>query len=153
MNKILIPLICVLLLSSCCNCKQTTKEDKEAMKDNEQLTSQDSQLAHMSPYTRIFLKKMDEEKKFFPENAKFLPSDELIEQFNIIRIEGIYYVGGILQVKENIDGKSIEELGVKIGTKAGIVWTVKIPIGKVEDVLRLDDILYMQIDERIYKPD
>ena len=83
------------------------------------------------------------------EKKEFRPSIELIEEYNLLLIDNKYYVGGLLKVQDLINENELHMNGVKIGTKAGNIWTVRIPIWQLEKLKTIGEIEYIQIDEPI----
>ena len=65
------------------------------------------------------------------------PTPQLVSDFDLIIIEGRYNVGGMIKVNKDFDEKELVMMNAKIGTKAGIVLTVQIPIKKFEAFLQL----------------
>lgn len=67
--------------------------------------------------------------------------------------DGKILVGALIKVNDAPKAHSgITALGVNIGTKAGNVWTVKIPKEKLLQFSQLDGISYIQLDEPV-RPD
>lgn len=133
------------LFISCHGNRKTVKsksENSEYINDNTKKQNE----ARFSPHTKIFLSKLHKEKS---EKKEFKPSNELIEEYSLLLIDNKYYVGGLLKVQDSINENELLMNGVKIGTKAGNIWTVRIPIwqlGKLKTVIGIE---YIQIDEPV----
>ena len=132
-------ILCLSFIIGCCNCKNVDNEEKKNIKYSVKL----------SPRTQTFLMKLTEDKKNETDLSKYIPSEKLRSEFQIILIEGIYYINGMLKINSNIDSATIEKLGVLVGTKAGNIWTVKIPLSKFENLSNVSGIDYLQIDEKV----
>ena len=65
-------------------------------------------------------------------------------------IQGNYYLSAMVKVNSIVNEPDFKNLGVKIGTKAGNIWTVQIPETKLNDFILLNGIDYIQLDEPIY---
>lgn len=65
---------------------------------------------------------------------------------------GQSYVSALLKVNiaNTQDTEAdLERLGVRVGTKAGVVWTAQVPLNKVKLLTELSSISYVQLDEPI----
>lgn len=64
------------------------------------------------------------------------------------KIGGVEHVSGLIKV---YDGATVEQklddLGVKVGTRAGDIWTVNVPISQVKAFTQAKGISYIQLDE------
>ncbi len=62
--------------------------------------------------------------------------------------DGTEYVSALIKVSEAaIAQKGLTDIGAKIGTKAGKIWTVRVPVTAVLAFTKLDGISYIQMDE------
>ncbi|MGA2297330.1 MAG: hypothetical protein ABSG15_07275 [FCB group bacterium] len=132
--------LCLSIVTGCCNCRNSEKEVKK-----DRINS-----VKLSPGTQSFLMKLSDEKKNAPDITAYSPSEKLRNEFPIVLIKENYYVNGMLKTNSNIDTSTIDKLGVIVGTKAGNIWTVKIPLSKFEDLLNVSGIEYLQIDEKVH---
>jgi len=60
------------------------------------------------------------------------------------------YISALIKVNDKIDVQKLNKLGVIVGTKAGNVWTAKIPNDKFQDFISIEGIEYIQMDEPIH---
>ncbi|MFC2106828.1 S8/S53 family peptidase [Bacteroidota bacterium] len=105
--------------------------------------------ANVSLETKRFIKEV---KKF--EKSQQKPEKQLSkikEYYPLLKIDNKYYIGGIIKVEEDFNENELTDLNVMITTKAGKIWTVKIPIEEVKEVVKLDGIEFIQTDSRIKK--
>lgn len=132
MKYIFFSILFSIILSGCIESKKGSKTKDEVK---------------VSPQTKIFIQELNRELVTNHEN--FQPSEVLIENYNLQKTGSDYYIGCILSVEENFHEEEIFSLGVNIGTKAGHIWTVMIPILKLEELLLLPGIKNVQIDEDV----
>lgn len=67
--------------------------------------------------------------------------------------DGKLLVGALIKINDAVKAHSgLSGLGINIGTKAGNIWTVKVPKDKLQQFTQLDGISYIQLDEPV-KPD
>jgi hypothetical protein len=144
LKKILILLIIVSTVVSCtCNChkKPGQGEGKSGLTMSEN---------NLSPMTRKFLSELRNELKNRQTDKAYIPSDDFKKKYNLLKIDNEEYVGTLIQVSNDFKKEKLEEIGVKIGTEAGEVLTLKVPIIKFESILDVPGITYIQIDEPIH---
>ncbi len=65
------------------------------------------------------------------------------------KIKGETFVSTLIKVTPQINEKSITQLGAFIGTKAGNIWTVQVPISQLQKFIAITQIDYIQLDEPI----
>lgn len=93
----------------------------------------------LSPLTRLFLQKQH-------KTALQKHVEGYVYNYDA---QSNLYVSAIIKMKDNA-GNALEEmqqLGVRIGTKAGKVWTVQIPYNSVGSFCQIKGIDYIQLDE------
>jgi subtilisin family serine protease len=66
------------------------------------------------------------------------------------KIQNTYFISALIKVTSTINEAQFHSLNVKIGTKAGNIWTVQIPENKLNNFILLNGIDYIQLDEPIY---
>jgi len=94
-----------------------------------------AQNASLSPLTRIFLSRMERQPGVLPDNYCYR------------QVASQIMVAGMISVTAAADEAGMRTLGVQVGTKAGNIWTVMIPVRKVDQLARLKGIEYLQLDE------
>jgi minor extracellular serine protease Vpr len=62
-------------------------------------------------------------------------------------IDNKILVNAIVKVSPEINEKEFKELRVSIGTKAGNIWTIRIPTNRVKEVAKFSGILAMEMDQ------
>ena len=125
-------------------CKGTKSYQRTDIKESEQYDSYI--IEKYSPYSRTFLRNLDKE---ILSNESFIPSSNLINDYSLLLINDVYYLGGLLKIREGIDEEKLRDMGVKINTKVNEIWTVKIPILQLKKIGNIEEINYIQIDEQV----
>lgn len=62
---------------------------------------------------------------------------------------GITYVSNIVKVNSNVVLSEWNALGIQVGTKAGNIWTVQVPMGNMKAFTALSGLEYIQVDEPV----
>jgi len=145
MKTLVYIIVFTILFISCHGNRKTVKSKSENSEYINDITKKQKE-AKFSPYTKFFLSKLHKEKS---EEKEFKPSNELIEEYNLLLIDNKYYVGGLIKVQDSINENELLMNGVKIGTKVKGIWTAKIPILKLDELKSIKGINYIQIDHPI----
>ena len=89
--------------------------------------------------------------KISPQVVNFLHDQDnkvalesMVEKYGLNNLEGKYYLGGLAKMKEGTTKEILSSQGVIIGTQAGNIWTVSIPIDKVRDIAKMDELIYLE---------
>lgn len=94
---------------------------------------------NLSPLTKKFLKDFNASKK-----RDKAPEGYLYKKYS----DGIAYVSALIKVADaGLTQQKLNSLGAKIGTKAGNIWTVKVPYTQVNEFCEISGISYIQMDE------
>jgi|GEM_PF-3428840 len=126
-------LACFLLSSSAC------KNSKDSISKNKTEPSEElAFLTKASPELRSLILDLDK------TNSWDQPSEDLIAKYGISSTKGAHYIGGIAKTTEEASEEKMKEKGVIIGTKAGNIWTVSIPLNSLKAVLEMSDITYLE---------
>ncbi len=92
--------------------------------------------ARLSPSTRMLLRQLGDGPI----------SPQTIPQANVYRqIQGRTYLPGLVRVTRD-PGQSWDPLGVIVGTRAGNIWTVHIPIDRIREFVALSGMDYIELD-------
>jgi minor extracellular serine protease Vpr len=95
-----------------------------------------------STYTRLFLYNL--KKEGFIETHSV--SEKLKKEYYIRNINGGLYVGALITINDKINESTLKSSGVLIGTKAGNIWSVKIPINQLSNIGKINGLIYIEID-------
>lgn len=90
--------------------------------------------AKLSPSTQLFIKDL--------KNTKDIPASYVYRK----DAQGNVCVAGMIKISPDVDAAAIETLGVHIGTKAGNIWTVSVPLQKIESFTQIKGIDYIELD-------
>jgi minor extracellular serine protease Vpr len=96
-------------------------------------------LPKLSPLTQLFLQKQH-------KNASQDHVDGYVYNYGA---QNTLQVSAIIKMKDDAANalEEMQQLGVRIGTKAGKVWTVQVPYNKVTAFTQIKGIDYIQLDE------
>ena len=86
-------------------------------------------------------------KKYLKEIKNMKGEYRLIHNY-VYKISGNRtYISALIKVNNAVNDAQFNLLGVNIGTRAGNIWTIQIPIENVEPFIHLSGIDYIQLDE------
>lgn len=89
-----------------------------------------------------------QEQKLVPNDKSSISEKEKF-RYAIQDIEGDYFFGALLKVNQYADMEAFNKLGVAVNTQAGNIWSVKIPIDKLDEVAALASVEYIDISTPI----
>jgi subtilisin family serine protease len=101
-----------------------------------QLSAQSTIAPKLSPMTSLFLKDKKQLVNMLPQNYIY-KQDALGQKF----------LSAMIKVNSSINDVDIYTIGAKVGTKAGMVWTVSIPVSQLEQFLKISGLEYVALDE------
>jgi subtilisin family serine protease len=144
MKKLLLILLCVPLMTLSQPSfapDVNAKIDFNDLKSKLKLQKKENDKVGLSPFTRMFLndlKILNQSNKEITKSFKrkyYVSTNDLGD-----------FVGALVKVNKNIDEHLILNLGIDIGTRAGNIWTLRIPISKFDLLLEVKDVEYIEID-------
>lgn len=92
----------------------------------------------LSPLTKKYLKEL---------NAQQLPEGFIYKT----SASGELYVPAIIKVNSpKTAEQELKNINVLVGTKAGDIWTVRVPVNQVTEFVKISSISYIQIDEPVF---
>ncbi len=99
--------------------------------------------AGLSPLTRQYLAAVENAGKSRPDGYSYRTG-----------FDGKEYLSALVKVSAAHSGteEKLKSLGAWIGTKAGAIWTVDIPVDKFIKITQISGIAYIQLDEPIIAP-
>lgn len=100
-------------------------------------------LAKLSPVTKAYL--IDAAKS---EGNNHLPNGYVYKK----RVDGKICISAIIKINAGEATSvqtSLTKIDATVGTKAGNIWTVQVPVEKVNSLINISDINYIQIDEPV----
>ncbi|MGN6477489.1 MAG: S8/S53 family peptidase [Flavipsychrobacter sp.] len=100
------------------------------------VNAQENKPPKLSPITRQYLQKVKQSG-----DGGYVPG------YVYKTIGGRQYMSGMIKVRDASVETAMKKMGVKIGTKAGNIWTVQVPVSQVRNFTSLIGIDYIQLDE------
>ncbi len=144
-KNLIIAIILALAINSNLYCEFDVSKIINSKQFNKNENFKNPQPTKLSPMTCMLLNSI----KGFENKSEINLKSKLAKQFLLKKIDNVVYVGGLIKINDEFDNKALSDLGVKIGTKAGNILTVKIPIINLDQLGNMPGISYLQIDERI----
>lgn len=96
------------------------------------------QASNCSPFTALLLSDFKLKRS----------SEQMIERFNLQRIGDEILVAAFIKVNDEFDLSNLEGLNIQLNTQAGDLYTAKIPIESVEELLSIQGIEYVDIAQK-----
>jgi minor extracellular serine protease Vpr len=96
--------------------------------------------AKLSPFTKIFL------KETVTNTDKFIPSSKFVYK----NIGNRIFVSAIVKIKPTFDDSQFHIHDVIVGTKAGLIRTVQVPVENFTAFTKMSGLDYIQIDEPVF---
>jgi minor extracellular serine protease Vpr len=94
----------------------------------------------LSPLTRHYLQQINTAQETQPEGFIYKTG-----------AQGQQYVSAMIKVRDAVATQSkLEQLGAAVGTRAGDIWTVQVPLDKVKQFTEIIGITYIQLDEPVF---
>ncbi len=63
---------------------------------------------------------------------------------------GKLYISALLQANKNLTVEALQQIGIIVGTRAGDVWTVQVPLDQVAVFTKIAGASYIQLDEPVF---
>lgn len=91
-------------------------------------------------------------KKYLSEINKHSTPDKASKEYVYKKLaDGVFCISAIIQVADETSViQSLHSKGIYIGTRAGNIWTVQVPLDKVADFINTTGISYIQLDEPVF---
>jgi len=104
----------------------------------------------ISPRTKIFLKQMKAEMEATASTIEsYIPSDKLVEEYGLRQINDTYTISGFIKTTDAFEESQFEAKGVNLGSKAGEIRTISLPISFLPEFLQSKTISYFEISNKI----
>ncbi len=138
--RLFIVLIVTVFMSSCIS--SNSKAEKEATK-----TVATEYLFDLSMYTKLFLQELDKEIAI-QKRGDFIPSEEFIEKYNVQNISDVHSISGFIKINSEFMESDLNSLNIKMGSKAGDIMTIIIPLDEMSKFLKIKGIKYFEINKK-----
>lgn len=99
-----------------------------------------TQLPGLSAHTRQYM------EHYKAAKDKAAPLDGYVYKI----INNKTYISAFAKVNADIDQHTLDALGVYVGTRAGKIWTVQIPVDRMDDFLRVGGITFIDLDAPVF---
>lgn len=130
---------------SCSGTKKTINETEMNQIITELTTNFD-----VSTKTRQLIKDIQDELTEQKTTIKrYTPSKNIIEKYDILKIENVYHISGMMMTKENFSKSTLDDISVKTGSQSGKFTTVQIPMNNFDLFLKNNGIEYFQVTEKV----
>jgi hypothetical protein len=130
------------------SCSETKKTINET--EMNQITTELTTNFDVSAKTRQLIKDIqDELTEQKTSIQKYTPSKSIIEKYDILKIEDVYHISGMMMIKENFIKSTLDDISVKTGSQSGKFTTVQIPANKFDLFLQNEGIEYFQVTEKV----
>lgn len=103
--------------------------------------AQTSEKPVLSASTKSYLHNLAKSDSDLPVN----PTNYVFNRGN----SGTIFTSALIKVNDEINEEALNELGAHIGTKAGDVWTAKVPIDKVTEFVEFAGISFIEMDQPV----
>ncbi len=75
---------------------------------------------------------------------------QLAIDYDLVRINGAYHVGVLALVEEDaVNQSGLAQLGIRNDSRAGNVWTFRVPVNRFEDFMMVEGIRYIEVGEPV----
>ena len=99
-----------------------------------------SKLNHCSPQLKFLINELKN------KDVDKVAVSDLITEYPVREIDNELRIGALIQISESLDEQLFAKNNVSIGTKAGDIWTVQIPIRSLQEFITIPHIEYIEID-------
>lgn len=83
-------------------------------------------------------------------NAKGEITPSLANKYCLMQIKGTYYAGGLMMVDTSNINSAVSTWNAKVGTRAGNIFSVKIPVANFTGFIEEQSVRYFELDNKIY---
>ncbi|MFH1049482.1 MAG: S8/S53 family peptidase [bacterium] len=114
---------------------------------NKETIGMSSQPSKLSPLTCKLISTLKE----LDNKSELMLNTKKSKSFLLKKIDNSIYTGGLIKVNEEFNYETLSNLKVKIGTVAGNIISIQMPINSIEELAKSEGIDYIQIDEPVSK--
>lgn len=104
----------------------------------------------VSATTRMFMLELKGEMDASNKSIKkFIPSDRLVDKYNLRKVKRAYYIHGFIKTDSRFDEAKFKKAGFYCGRPVGGMRTVQVPLKSFYVFLRQKGITYFQVAEKL----
>lgn|GEM_PF-796404 len=108
------------------------------------LMAQDSKI---SSSTKMFLLRMNELQPLNPEDSNKIK--KLQKEYPVFVQEKKLMIGAMLQVNDKIRIKKLQKMGIQVNTRTDGIISARVPVTKVEKLVQIRGIIFVDVDKLI----
>lgn len=79
---------------------------------------------------------------------QFVPSENLIKQFSLKKIDGLFNIFGFLQTDHSFQEKEVEKIGGKLIPYSLQIYSFHIPIESIQKLIQIKGITFIEINQK-----
>ncbi|BEG99538.1 hypothetical protein BSYN_18030 [Bacteroides sedimenti] len=79
---------------------------------------------------------------------QFVPSENLIKQFSLKKIDGLFNIFGFLQTDNSFQEKEVEKIGGKLIPYSLQIYSFHIPIESIQKLIQIKGITFIEINQK-----
>jgi len=106
-----------------------------------------AQDSRMSSSTRMFLLRLDELECLNPGDSNKIK--ELQKEFPVFVQEKKLMIGAMLQINDKLKIKKLDRMGIRVNTRTGGIISARVPVNKVEKLIHVRGIIFVDVDKPI----
>ena len=126
-------------------CCSNTKYRKCNTEMNQQITDL-TPIFNISAQTRLLINEIEKELNISKTKLEnYTPTTEIIDKYSLIYIGNQIYISGFMLTKMNFDRTELDKISVKTGSTSGKLTTVQVPLNKLDQFLKNEQIEYFEI--------
>lgn len=112
---------------------------------NQQITDL-TPIFNISAQTRLLINEIEKELNISKTKLEnYTPTTEIIDKYSLIYIGNQIYISGFMLTKMNFDRTELDKISVKTGSTSGKLTTVQVPLNKLDQFLKNEQIEYFEI--------
>ncbi len=138
--------ISIIILSVAIIACSATKKSSSKKEETEQSSVENK--FDLSLHTKLFLIALEKERAG-KSTEDFVPSDKLINAYDIKKLNDTYIINGFIKIKDSYQEKELTQLNIKTGSAVSNIVTVIVPLESINSFLLISGIDYFEIGEKV----
>lgn len=153
MNRTLVYIILIIVLSSCSSAKDIINNNADSLQNTTNATNTTVTMKpsfDISGRTRLFINSLKQEIDASKTSmSNFTPSEKLIEDYSIRKMNTGYTVSGFIKTTDDFSKTQFDGTNVSVGQPSGDIRTIHIPLTYFPDFLKQKNISYFEISKKL----